>query len=132
MKFINKSILFILLLFALFLMPLNNLVACTISDGKTPKDKEVAAKMCSVFKDAPDIIMMSVNESILYVDVARDFYDAMNLDKISGTKLVKMWMLGMRKESGEKVVTVWVYTDKVKVIEGDTSWTGEEKVKFLF
>ncbi len=131
MNLINKYVYFILLSFTLFLVPLNDLLACTKSHGKTQKDKDVAAKMCSVFKEVPDIIMMSVNESILYVDVTRSFYNLMQQDKITGTKLVKSWMNGMKQESGQKVVTVWVYTDKIKVIEGQSSWTGEDKVKFL-
>jgi len=56
----------------------------------------------------------------------------MKLDKISATNLVNRWMNEFRGESGNKVVTVWVYTEKVKVIEGQTSRLGEDKVKFLF
>jgi len=126
----TKRFLISLILF-LSIIPLQSAYACTKSEGKTDKDKKVASKMCSVFKDIPDILMMSVNESILYVDVSRDFYNAMQLDKISGIKLVKSWMSGMRQETGNKAITVWIYTDKIKVIEGETSWTGEDNVEFL-
>lgn len=121
----------ILLTLVINIIPLQSVYACTKSEGKTEKDKEVASKMCSVFKSIPDILMMSVNESILYVDVSRDFYNAMQLDKISGTKLVKSWMNGMRQETGKKAITIWIYSDKIKVIEGQTSWTGEDEVEFL-
>ena len=106
--------------------------ACSLSDGKSEKDKQVAEQICKVFKDIPDILMISVQEMILYVDLSREFYDDMMRDKLSAIKMVKLWMTGMRKESGEQIVTVWVYVDKIKVIEGDTSWTGEDKIKFLF
>lgn len=129
MDFAKKCL--ILLILVINIIPLQYTYACTKSEGKTEKDKKVATKMCSVFKDIPDILMMSVNESILYVDVSRDFYDAMRLDKISGTKLIKSWMNGLRQETGRKAVTVWVYSDKIKVIEGDTSWTGEDEVEFV-
>ena len=106
--------------------------ACLQSDGKSEKDKQVAERICKVFKGIPDILMMSVQETILYVDISREFYDEMMKDKLSATKMVKIWMRGMRAESGEQIVTVWVYVDKIKVIEGNTSWTGEDKIKFLF
>lgn len=129
MDFVKRCL--ILLILAINIIPPQYTYACTQSEGKTEKDKEVASKMCSVFKDIPDILMMSVNESILYVDVSRDFYNAMRLDKTSGTKLVKSWLNGLRQETGRKAVTVWVYSDKIKVIEGDTSWTGEDEVEFV-
>lgn len=106
-------------------------LACSQSDGKSEKDKQVASRICEVFKDNPYILMISVQESILYVDISRQFYDEMMRDKFTTKKLIKLWMLGMRKESGKRTVTVWVYVDKVKVIEGNTSWTGEDKIVFL-
>ena len=75
--------------------------------------------------------MMSAQESILYVDISRSFYDHMMRDKLTSKELIKLWMRGMRKESGKRSVTVWIYVDKVKVIEGDTLWTGEDKINFL-
>lgn len=105
--------------------------ACLQSHGKSEKDKQVADRICKVFNGIPSILMMSVQETILYVDISRDFYDEMMRDKLSAIKMVKIWMQGMRKESGEQIVTVWVYVDKIKVIEGNTSWTGEDKIKFL-
>lgn len=108
-----------------------NVFACSQSGGKSNKDKQVASKMCSVFKSITEILMMSVQDSILYVDVSRDFYNAMRFDKITGTKLVQSWMNGLRQETGNKAVTVWVYVDTVKVIEGNTSWSGEDQVKYL-
>lgn len=106
--------------------------ACSLSDGESEKDKQVAERICKVFKDIPDIRMISVQETILYVDISREFYGEMMRDKLSGIKMIKTWMRGMRNESGEQIVTVWVYVDKIKVIEGNTSWTGEDKIKFLF
>lgn len=105
--------------------------ACRQSHGKSEKDKQVAERICRVFKDIPDILMMSVQEMILYVDISRQFYDAMMSDKLSATELITIWMRAMRKEYGQSVVTVWVYVDTIKVMEGDTSWTGEDRIKFL-
>lgn len=106
-------------------------LACSQSDGKSEKDRRMAARICKVFKDDPHILMMSVQDSILYVDVSRVFYDDMKKDILTSKKLIKLWMRGMRKESEKQPVTVWVYVDNVKVIEGDTSLTGEDKVNFL-
>lgn len=122
----------LLIILSFTLTPINKVFACSQSGGKTQKDEKVAEKMCSVFKDIPDILMMSVNESILYVDVSRGFYNEMKQDKISGTKFVKKLMTGMRQETGRKSVTVWIYTDKEKVIEGDTTITGGDEVEYLF
>ncbi len=106
-------------------------MACAQSSGKSKKDKQVAARICQVFKDIPDILMISVQESILYVDISKAFYNEMMMDKLEAKKLIKLWMRGMRKESGKKIVTVWVYVDTIKVMEGATSWTGEDKFKFF-
>lgn len=105
--------------------------ACSLSSGESKKDKEIAARMCAVHKDTPAILMMSVQQTILYVDVTRGFYDVMRIKKFDATKLVKTWLRGLRTETGNAIATVWVYADKVKVIEGETTWTGEDKVKFL-
>jgi hypothetical protein len=64
--------------------------ACLQSDGKSEKDKQVAERICEVFKGIPDILMMSVQETILYVDISREFYDEMMKDKLSATKMVKI------------------------------------------
>ena len=106
-------------------------LACSQSHGKSEKDKQVAARICEVFKDNPHILMMSAQESILYVDISRTFYDEMMRDKLTSKELIKVWLRGMRVESGNRAVTVWIYVNKVKVIEGNTSWTGEDKFNFL-
>ena len=124
---------FLLTLFLIFLLSASsNLLACTKSIGESEKDKEVAKKICAIYEDIEYIEQISVQHTIMYVDISRDFFNAMKLDKLTGTKLVKRWMGEFRSESGSRVVTVWVYADKIKVIEADTSWSGEDKVKFLF
>lgn len=125
-----KKILCVILSF-LILSFATPVIACSQSDGKSKKDKQVAARICKVFKDFPGILMISVQESILYVDISKVFYNEMMKDKLETKKLIKIWMRGMRKESGKKIVTVWVYVDTIKVIEGNTSWTGEDKFKFF-
>ena len=105
--------------------------ACLQSTGESENDKKVAAQICNKLKGISDILMLSVQESILYVDISRELYDEMMMDKLSAHQLIQTYIRGMEAESGHKVVTVWVYVNKVKVIEGATSWTGEDKIKFL-
>jgi len=115
----------------ILLLSASTVLACSLSHGESEKDKQVAARLCKVFRDIPDIRMMSVQESILYVDITKQFYKGMMADKLEAKKLIKLWMRGMRQEHGRPSVTVWIYVDKIKVIEGDTSWTGEDKISFL-
>jgi hypothetical protein len=105
--------------------------ACEKSTGKTEKDKEVAKKMCAVFKEMPDVEAMTVDDSILHVDVSEAFYRQLASDRDRGSQVVRNWMTGLQQESGRRSVTVWVYWDKKKRIEGDTTITGEKRVRFL-
>lgn len=101
---------------------------CMKHDGKTAEDKKVAAAICKVFEGNEGIPMMSVHESILYVDITRAFFAAMQQDKIKAHGLIALWMKGLRQETGRHAVTVWVYVEKVKVAEGETSWLGEDVI----
>jgi len=50
---------------------------------------------------------------------------------LTANGIVGGMMNSLRQASGGTSVTVWVYTGDVRVIEGDTSFGGENKVKFL-
>ncbi len=110
------------------------LLACAQSHGNSATDTQVARRICDTVTSPrlnKHILMMSVNESILYVDISRQFYNEMLLDRAGTKSLVKQWMRLMRKETSKQAVTVWIYVNKAKVIKGETRWTGEDKVSFL-
>jgi hypothetical protein len=94
---------------------LTEAVACSSSWGLSAKDKDYAKAICDTYKSAglTDVQAIAVNESIITADVTRTFYRVLVQDKLTGNKFVR------------------VYVDKMKVVEGDTTWTGEDRVKFL-
>lgn len=107
--------------------------ACSKSWGDSAKDKDTAKKICDMYKNAgrTDVETIMVKESIVFVDVSKPFYWAMLRDRVAANKFVADLMGGLRSLSGREAVTAWIYVDKVKAVEGDTTWTGETKVKFL-
>jgi hypothetical protein len=108
-------------------------LACKESLGEGPTDKKVARKICAVLKGDDSILLVSVKESILYLDISPALYREMRADRPKGEDLVRLWITGMQKESRRegKSVTVWVYVDRTKSIEGQVSILGEKKVKWL-
>ncbi len=110
-----------------------NCFACSDSHGESAKDKEIAAKICKRYNSIDDIRRISVQETIIYVDLTRDFFDLMRADKLKGTGLVRNWMRHLKELAGMPAVTAWVYVDGQKVIKGQTAFfSGEDEIEFLF
>ncbi len=121
---------FIILVFVLIFSSRTPSFACSESIGELAPDKQVASRICKLYKDINGILLISVQSSILYVYVSEDLYDAISRDQMTGKKLLRKWVQLMQQESGQPFVTVWVYVDKIKVIEAENKMSGEIAIKF--
>jgi hypothetical protein len=57
-------------------------------------------------------------------------YDTLARDRVAAQANVAGMLDALRRTSGGASVSLWIYRDRVRVIEGDSSG-GEPRVKFL-
>ena len=104
---------------------------CDKTDGKKETDKQVAGQICRMFAHSLDVLMISANDSILDVDITERLHSAMVADRTTAKRFVADFVRFMQKASGKRVVTVWVYSEKIKVAEGQVNFGGDVSVNFF-
>jgi len=135
---LKKALALLLLSFSLVLVSASSALACPKTHGKSPQDKAVADKLCKQepFTTLKDwIILTSVQESILYLDITPDMYRGFRQDHLTAKGVIgNLSRVFQKTYSGSgrlKTVTVWFYVNKEKMITADRSGGGgETKVKF--
>ena len=101
--------------------------------GKSERDILGARAMCAVFEPTgslDQIELIRVDDTMATMNITRGLYDTLSRDRASGQARVAGLLESLRQTSGAPAVTVWIYADRVRVLEGDTN-NGEPRVKFL-
>jgi hypothetical protein len=115
-------------------------MAATVSEecqrmglGKSERDILGARAICAVVEPAgwlDQIQLIRVEDSIATLNITRPLYVTLAADRVSAQAQVASMLDSLRRTSGGDAVTLWIYSDRVRVIEGDSSG-GEPRVKFL-
>ena len=78
--------------------------------------------------DVEDVIVVG---DLLQLHVSEDFYHRLAVDRERGRKIVLMLMQKMKQLTEQPEVTVWVYCQKEKVIEGKAKSWGGDNVMYM-
>jgi hypothetical protein len=93
---------------------------------ESPIDKSHAENIKKQLGANPDVEDVIVIGDLLQLHVSEDFYHRLAVDRDRGRKIVLMLMQKMKQLTEQPEVTVWVYCQKEKVIEGKAkSWGGD-------
>ena len=95
-------------------------------------DKEVAGKIRSQLGNHPEIEAVIVKGHLLQLHVALGLYQRLATDRERGRKIVLILMQSMKRLTGLSDVTIWIYCEKKKVIEGQVKDWGGDNVKYFY
>ena len=95
-------------------------------------DTEVAEQIKSQLKHNPDVEAVIVKGHLLQLHITQSLYNRLATDRERGRKIVLTLMQSMKQLTGSSDVTVWVYTDKEKMIEGRVKDWGGDNVQYFF
>jgi hypothetical protein len=101
--------------------------------GKSERDLLSARALCAVVEPAgwvEKIELIRVEDSIATLNITRPLFDTLAGDRVSAQASVGGMLDSLRRTSGASSVTIWIYSDRVRVIEGESSG-GEPRVKFV-
>ncbi|MDP3718821.1 MAG: hypothetical protein Q8T13_13735 [Acidobacteriota bacterium] len=101
---------------------------CGPIDGKTPGDYKSLERFCSEGHVLGTVTSASAMESLLWLQVSRDFADAIRSDTLAGEKLVLNYMRGWRAVTGKASVSVKVQWEGVDIAKGDSTLMSGDKV----
>ena len=99
---------------------------------KQPEDNEIAEAIRSQLGGTTDVDQVVVKGDLLQIHVTEPFYNRLAMDRERGRKIVLTLMESMRKLSGLSDVTVRVYCNKEKVIEGKAKPFGGDNVIYAY
>lgn len=95
-------------------------------------NEEISAHLQQQLGNNPDIIALHVKGPLLQMHVTTAMSHRLAADRERGRKIVLMLMDQMKKLTGRSDVTVWVYSDNQKFIEGNVKAFGGDNVNYLF
>lgn len=96
------------------------------------QDQEIVEGIRSKLGDNPDITDLTVKGQLLQIHVTESLYNRMSLDRERGRKIVLSLMQNMKTLIGSPDVTVWVYCNNEKMIEGKVKQWGGDNVVYLY
>lgn len=79
----------------------------------------------------PDVGQVTVHGTLLKLHIAPNLYQRLASDRDRGRKIVLLLMQQMKQLTGEQDVTVWVYCNREKLIEGKVMNWGGDNVNYL-
>ncbi len=95
-------------------------------------DSEVAEQIKGQLKNNADVEFVVVKGTLLQLHITQSLYNRLATDRERGRKIVITLMQSMKQLTGSSDVTVWVYTDKEKMIEGRVKDWGGDNVQYFF
>lgn len=98
---------------------------------QTERDAEAAKVIEQQLGASSDIEQVVVKGNVLQVHVSESLYGRLAVDRERGRKIVLALMQQMKRLTGEADVTVWLYVQKEKVIEGKVKAWGGDNVMYL-
>jgi len=121
---------FLIILF-LMILAASNALGCSLSGGASGKDKAIAREVCNAYSTIKDILMISVEDSLLRVDISRELYRSMVHDRITGNQGVRGLAMQFQVDSKRRrVVSVMLYVNGVELIRGQ-GYGRDIKVTYL-
>ncbi len=95
-------------------------------------DIDVAEQIKSQLKNNPEVEAVIVKGHLLQLHITQSLYNRLATDRERGRKIVLTLMQSMKQLTGSSDVTVWVYTEKEKMIEGRVKDWGGDNVQYFF
>ncbi len=95
-------------------------------------DQEVAQQIQSQLKNNPDVESVVVKGHLLQLHFTQNLYHRLAIDRERGRKIVLTLMQSMKRLTGSTDVTVWIYSEKEKVIEGRVKDWGGDNVQYFY
>ena len=95
-------------------------------------DKAVTEQIELLLKDYSDVEAVIVKGHLLQLHITPSFYNRLASDRERGRKIVLSLMQTMKKLTESSDVTIWIYSDKEKVIEGRVKEWGGDNVQYFY
>ncbi len=101
-----------------------------------PKDKnqgeEIAKQIGTQLGSNTGVEQLLVKGHLLQMHVTESFYNRLAMDRERGRKIVLALMQQMKALTGSQDVSVWIYCNNEKVVEGQVKEWGGDNVKYLY
>ncbi|MCA9471274.1 MAG: hypothetical protein MRJ96_07555 [Nitrospirales bacterium] len=95
-------------------------------------DNAIAEEIKTLLKNSSDVETVIVKGHLLRLHITQSLYNRFANDRERGRKIVLMLMQSMKRLTGSSDVTVWIYTDQEKVIEGRVKEWGGDNVQYFY
>ena len=96
------------------------------------KDREIAEKIQAQLGSTSDVEQLTVTGHLLQMHVTQTFYNRLAVDRERGRKIVLALMQKMKDLTDSQDVTVWVYCQNEKVVEGRVKEWGGDNVQYFY
>ena len=96
------------------------------------KNEEIAQQIRTQLGSSPDVEQLIVKGHLLQMHVSESFYNRLAVDRERGRKIVLTLMQQMKTLTGSQDVSVWIYCNNEKVVEGQVKEWGGDNVKYLY
>ena len=96
------------------------------------KDREIAEKIQAQLGSASDVEQLTVTGHLLQMHVTQTFYNRLAVDRERGRKIVLALMQKMKDLTESQDVTVWIYCQNEKVVEGRVKEWGGDNVQYFY
>ena len=96
------------------------------------KDQEIAQQIRGQLGSTNDVEQLIVKGRLLQMHVTEAFYNRLAIDRERGRKIVLALMQRMKTLTGSQDVSVWIYCNNEKVVEGQVKEWGGDNVNYLY
>ena len=96
------------------------------------KDEEIAQQIRTQLGSNSEVEQLLVKGRLLQMHVTGSFYNRLAVDRERGRKIVLALMQRMKTLTGSPDVSVWIYCNNEKMIEGQVKEWGGDNVRYLF
>jgi hypothetical protein len=96
------------------------------------QDEELAQQIRTQLGSTTDVEQLIVKGHLLQMHVTESFYNRLAVDRERGRKIVLALMQRMKTLTGSQDVSVWIYCNNEKVVEGQVKEWGGDNVKYLY
>ena len=97
-----------------------------------PTDEEIAKHIRTQLGSTKEVEQLVVKGRLLQMHVTEGFYNRLAVDRERGRKIVLALMQRMKSLTGTQDVSVWIYCNNEKVVEGQVKEWGGDNVKYLY
>lgn len=94
-------------------------------------DVAVEEEIKNLLGENPNVEQIAVQGTVLKLHVVPPFYGRLATDRERGRKIVLMLMQQMKRLTSADDVTVWIYCNREKMIEGKVMNWGGDSVNYL-